>query len=86
MNVVIKYTGLSPYENSQKYLFYRSFTTETPPARVAFLFLLVDHQDNAEHCFRGGAEEKGSHFPLEDRQARLSDAECGNIDARRQNP
>ena len=26
------------------------------------------------------------HFPLEDRQARLSGAECGNIDARRQNP
>ena len=27
----------------------------------------------------------GSHFPLKDRQARLSDAECGNIDACRQN-
>ena len=24
---------------------------------------------------------KGSHLPLEDRQARLSGAECGNIDA-----
>jgi hypothetical protein len=24
--------------------------------------------------------ESGSHFPLEDRQARLSGAECGNID------
>ena len=24
---------------------------------------------------------QGSHFPLEDRQARLSGAECGNIDA-----
>ena len=36
--------------------------------------------------FAGEAKKIGSHFPLGDRQARLSGVECGNIDAVRQNP
>ena len=55
----------------------------------------VRHQPNVVRSTKGErlcAEKEcnrsvlGSHFPLEDRQARLSGAECGNIDACRQNP
>jgi len=36
LNVVIKYTGLSPYENSQKYLFRPTFTTKKPENKHVF--------------------------------------------------
>ena len=46
-------------------------------AMLKFCFMLLVWQDTASGML---------HSPLEDQQARLSGAECGNIDARRQNP
>ena len=51
-----------------------------------FFVSVVDHQACENLVSAGETKEKGSHFPLEDRQARLSGGECGNIDAKRQNP
>ena len=46
-------------------------------AMLKLCFMLLVWQDTASGML---------HFPLEDRQARLSGEECGNIDAKRQNP
>ena len=46
-----------------------------------FFVSVVDHQDNAERCFRGRAEEKGSHSTTEDLKACFKGEGRRNIDA-----